>query len=136
MTHTYTVNGMHCDACIGKVRSALANVEDIESVRVSLEPPKALVTMKSHVPLEKLNSGLSKIGVYSLSEESYAHSMAQTQIPLADNNQTTLQSYYPLLLVFIFLIGIATILTFQFPAPGITSWMTKFMAGFFLVFSF
>ncbi len=127
MTHTYTIKGMHCDNCQNTVSSALKKIPEVESAIVTLSPPQATITMKSHVSVSKFNSVLEKAGGYSLSES--------TEIPHVDEKSNA-QSYYPLFLVFTFLAGIVTIATLTSAMPGITSWMGKFMGGFFLIFSF
>jgi copper chaperone CopZ len=118
---------MHCANCTDKVSSSLKKIDNVESVSVILMPPQATVVMKSHVPLEKLNAALEKIGEYSLSESSE---------PQFVENISAQQSYFPLFLIFAFLIGIVTLATLTSPSPDITSWMGKFMGGFFLIFSF
>ncbi len=126
MTHIYTVKGMHCANCQETVGSALKKIPEVESTIVTLSPPQATIVMKGHVSLSKFNEALEKTG-YSLSENNEI-------LHVEDKSQE--QSYYPLLLVFAFLVSIVTVATLTSTAPNITSWMGKFMGGFFLIFSF
>ena len=123
---------MHCASCVGKVRSALTSVPDVESVSVTLDPAQAAITMRNHVTLKLLNNALHGVGAYSLSEESHSQSISISE----DANQPGLKAYYPLLLVFVFLIGITTLVTLKSSNPGARLWMSSFMAAFFLAFSF
>ena len=118
---------MHCANCTQKVSSALEKIPEIESVKVTLTPPQATITMKSHISVATFNTALEKVGEYSLSESN--------ETPHVDDKSET-QSYYPLFLVFAFLIGIVSITTLTSATPSLTSWMGKFMGGFFLIFSF
>ena len=40
---TYVVNGMTCQHCVTRVQKALAEVAGVDSVRVQLMPPRAVV---------------------------------------------------------------------------------------------
>jgi hypothetical protein len=51
------------------------------------------------------------------------------------NNQRGWRAYYPLLLITLYLVGIATINNVQEFEINWEGWMNQFMAGFFLVFS-
>lgn len=64
----FAVSGMHCQGCVQSVESALLSVEGVDSVKVSLFPPKAVLVLKSDVPLSVLNSALKSVGDYTLSE--------------------------------------------------------------------
>jgi copper chaperone CopZ len=126
MTHTYTVIGMHCDNCQETVSSALKKIPEVQSAIVTLSPPQAMITMKSHITVTKFNEALEKTG-YSLSEN---NEMLHTE------DTSAAQSYFPLFLVFAFLVGIVTIATLTSATPNVTAWMGTFMGGFFLTFSF
>ncbi len=101
---------MTCAGCARKVEATLKSV--VPSASVTLDPPSATVTGAT---LETLNSALSAIGKYRLSQSA----------PLAAPSANTLKIYFPLFLV-LALIALA--------AFAGSSWMISFMAGFFLVF--
>ena len=61
----YTVSGMTCGGCVGRVKATLS--EYAEYVEVTLQPPQALLT-NPRIALDALNNALSKVGHYALSE--------------------------------------------------------------------
>ncbi len=65
---TLAVNGMHCQGCVQAVESALASLPEVESVKVSLVPAKAVLVLKGDVSLSTLNRALKSVGDYTLSE--------------------------------------------------------------------
>src|SRR5665213_1550626 len=68
MKHTYEIQGMTCDGCRTHVEEALRKVEGVSSVIVDLKKANAVIEMKSHIPLEKLQEGLKNSGGnYSIS---------------------------------------------------------------------
>ncbi len=64
----FAVKGMHCQGCVRAVEAALSSVKGVESVKVSLVPPKAVLVLKGDVELETLNHALKSVGDYTLSE--------------------------------------------------------------------
>ena len=68
MKHIYSIQGMSCNGCRGKVEKTLNEIEGIEA-QVSLNPPVAEVTMEEHIPLGKLQDKLSQAGNYTISTE-------------------------------------------------------------------
>jgi Cu+-exporting ATPase len=62
MIHTYQIKGMSCDGCRTHVEHALSTVEDVTKVTVDLKKAEALIEMKSHIPLEKLQDALKTSG--------------------------------------------------------------------------
>ena len=68
MKHTYEIQGMTCDGCRTHVEEALSKVEGVSSVIVDLKKADAVIEMKSHIPLEKLQEALKNSGGnYSIS---------------------------------------------------------------------
>lgn len=67
MKHTYKVSGMSCEGCRTKAEKALNSLDGIRA-QISLNPPKAEVTMEKHLPIEKLQEALSSAGKYIISE--------------------------------------------------------------------
>ena len=65
MKHTYTITGMSCDGCRGKVEKTLNAIEGVEAV-VSLEPAVATITMEKHIPTTQLQEALAAAGNYSI----------------------------------------------------------------------
>ena len=66
MKHSYQITGMTCDHCVQTVKKALEGIEGIESAEVTLDPPRAIITMHHHISVETMNGVLAKAGDYSL----------------------------------------------------------------------
>lgn len=58
---------MSCDGCKSKVENVLNSIDGVKA-EVSLNPPKAVITMQDHIPTEKLQEALSAAGKYSIGE--------------------------------------------------------------------
>jgi len=127
-THTFTIRGMHCQGCIGRVAAALRGVPGVASAHVTLDPPRAEVHTSQPVPFDTLAGAVKGAGAYTLVE---AESLASTDSPA-----TPKPGLYPLILIVLYIAGAAATTTYF---RGSASWhvfMNDFMAGFFLVFSF
>ena len=61
----YQVSGLHCGACVNRVKHALLNAAS--EVEVSLNPPRASLSNPTH-SLSELNQLLAEVGDYQLSE--------------------------------------------------------------------
>jgi copper chaperone CopZ len=85
----FAVSGMHCQGCVRSVESALASVEGVESVKVSLFPPKAVLVLKGDVSIDELNRALKSVGEYQLSEwKDKVHAPLQFALPIAQQKPT------------------------------------------------
>ncbi len=73
MRRLFQIRGMHCQGCVARVTRALQSVEGIRSVKVTLDPPRAIVELDPMVSVEKLNSVLAKVGNYTLQELTEPH---------------------------------------------------------------
>ncbi len=131
----YTVSGMTCGGCVGRVKATLNGLAD--NAEVTLNPPEAIL-INAHADLDTLNQALARVGHYQLN--STPGKAAKEKVALDEPEKSWLATYYPLLLIFAFITGVT--LMAQFPSLGANHafdnrlWMTHFMAGFFLVFSF
>lgn len=125
MQFTYHIEGMHCAACIEKIKSALASFTITE---ISLKPPLLKIEADKAPVLSELNHRLSSVGKYTL------HPVTEHT---SDSNETKtgLSAYYPLFLIVAYIVGVATINNVQANQIDWQGWMNEFMAGFFLVFS-
>lgn len=59
MTHTYHIEGMTCNGCANNVKTALLNIEGVQTVNISLEKNTATISMEKHIPLEDLQKSLN-----------------------------------------------------------------------------
>jgi copper chaperone CopZ len=138
-----TVEGMTCGGCRARVEKALAAIWP--DATVTLEPPQA--RLPDAASPDAANAALAAIGAYRVVAPAKPQPMMQPSRlteasalpPAAALPEKSLATYYPLLLIAGFLI-VASFAGTTGPeaahhgAFGV--WMTNFMAGFFLVFSF
>lgn len=116
-THTYTLTGLHCNACVGRVTKALQALAD-EAV-VTLSPMQATLT-NPRADVTQLQAAVAQAGAYTLvPNRPLAHkNNAQKAINLIANATTAgatstadetpaswLATYYPLLLIVAFILG-------------------------------
>ena len=131
MEHTFNIKGMHCQNCVLKIEAALKALSEIDQVNVSLDPPKAIVKMRSHIDTKVLNEAIKKVGDYSLSE-----SIGNAMPTVSVKSDSAFITYYPLILISAYLIGgviVRAITSNNFDAAILAD---NFMGGFFIIFSF
>jgi len=142
MQLTYTLSGMTCGGCAAKVKSALLKHPDVLSAEVSHQEGTAKVEAESTPERSQLDKLLADAGDYRITEEvaenntpnkgNHSHASAIPEQEAVSNWET----YKPLVLIFLFVAGIAAIASFDAQAFSWHHWMRYFMAGFFIVFSF
>jgi len=132
MTHTYQIKGMTCNSCVAKVKSELLKLGDVLSADVQLKEPQATITMNKHISDNILQSAIQKAGNYTISMEHGQHMQMEAEESM---EKSWFQTYKPLLLVFSFILGISLIASYKNEFNPM-QWMTNFMAGFFIAFSF
>jgi len=132
MTHTYQIDGMHCNSCISKVKNELLKIGAITGAQIQLQSPQATITTKKHVSTSELQQAVAKAGSFSLTEmpEDNHHEMTNSE------EKSWLAIYKPLFIVFAFITGLATITAWQYGQFNWMQWMNYFMGGFFITFSF
>jgi copper chaperone CopZ len=128
-TIKYQVSGLTCNGCVNRVKTKLSEYAD--DVEVSLTPPEAILT-NPNTDIIKLNAVLAEIGNYKLLPITTELETKQS-IPKV---KSWISTYKPLLLVFSYIILITSIVEVSHRAFDLHRWMTNFMAGFFIVFSF
>lgn len=116
---------MHCAACTDKIRSALSEHYNLSDI--TFNPPLLQIEANTQPSLNDLNNRIAKAGKYSV------------QLPDSHTSNTTmdtgLATYYPLILIFIYITGISLINNIHSHYIDLHGWMNSFMAGFFIVFS-
>ena len=115
MEQFYEIKGMHCHACIAKIKMALAPITT--EIEITLNPPRAKLISPTSIPLKQLNETLMTAGDYH-----FIPLTTETSLPA----QTELKRYYPLLLILLYILAVSLLSQHK---------MHSFMAGFFLVFS-
>lgn len=137
MDKTFTLAGMHCGACVGRVTKALSGFAD--KVQVTLTPPQAVLRgVHSDATVEVMQIALAGAGKYTLAAALPTYGAnAQGDTGAGDSDGTVgWATYKPLLLIVGFLVGVTWLVHVQTPGRDWHAWMSDFMAGFFLVFSF
>ena len=136
MTITYSVTGMTCGGCVAKVKTTLEKLAD--TVEVTLIPPEAKLT-NTRAHLDALNGALAEVGHYVLQEVVEKSTVKTVNLKVeadAKPEKSWLATYYPLLLIFAFILLVTLSTQLQKPSFETEAFMMHFMAGFFLVFSF
>ena len=135
MDKTFTVDGMHCGACVARITKSLSGFAD--KVQVTLEPPQAVLRgVHSDASLEVMQIALAGAGKYSMVPALPAFVANAPADTGAGDAEGFFATYKPLLLIVGFLAGVTWLVHAQTPGRHWHEWMSDFMAGFFLVFSF
>jgi len=56
------IEGMKCDKCTSRIKSALENMDNIKSVDVSLENKEAIIEYDKDINLEIINETINDLG--------------------------------------------------------------------------
>ena len=135
MDQTFSLSGMHCGACVGRTTKALSGFAD--KVQVTLDPPQATLRgVHSDASLEVMQIALAGAGKYTMEAAAPTFGENVAGNTGAGDSEGFLAAYKPLLLIVGFLVGVTWIVHAQTPGRHWHEWMSDFMAGFFLVFSF
>ncbi|ODT51475.1 MAG: heavy metal transporter [Niastella sp. SCN 39-18] len=122
---------MTCTGCQAKVQSLLSGVESVNNVKIDLAKGEATIQMDKHIATSALQDALKDYPKYKLSE------IATQDSPVfSEEAKTWLATYKPILLIFAFITGITLLNEWVTGDFLWMRWMSNFMAGFFLVFSF
>ena len=132
MTHTYNIAGMTCNNCVAKVKSELLKIGDITEAEVQLPAPQATISMQRHIPLEKLQSAISKSGNFIITEKNVRMENGKT----TQEKKTWFATYKPILLIFFYISVISVVTAINSSGFDWMKGMRIFMSGFFLAFSF
>jgi cation transport ATPase len=141
MNLTYTITGMTCGGCAAKVKSAFLKHPDVLAAEVSHQEGTAKVQAERKPDRAKLDKLLADAGEYRITEiaensTSTENSNSHTSALSEQETASTWETYKPLVLIFVFVAGVAALASFQEGTFSWHHWMRNFMAGFFIVFSF
>lgn len=135
MDKTFILSGMHCGSCVGRATKALAGFAD--KVQVTLDPPQAVLRgIHSDAALEVMQIALAGAGKYTMEAAAPTFGANTAGDTGAGDSDGFFATYKPLLLIGGFLVGVTWLVHAQAPGRHWHEWMSDFMAGFFLVFSF
>lgn len=136
MTHTYNISNMTCSSCIAKVKSELLKLGDILNADLQLQAPQATITMQKHIPTAVLQTAISKAGEKYKITDADTHMSHHGSMAQDDTAADTGNSYFPIFLIFGYITGITLLVQAAQGGFHLMQWMSHFMAGFFVVFSF
>jgi len=125
---------MTCTGCQAKVQSLLSGVESVNNVEIDLAKGEAIITMDKHIATSALQDALKEYPKYKLTEIVPQYSPAFSEE--GGDSKTWLATYKPILLIFAFITGVTLLNEAAAGSFWWMRWMSHFMAGFFLVFSF
>ena len=78
---------MTCNGCASTVQKALASVDHVQNVEISLDQSSAEIVMDEHVPTASLQEALKKYPHYHISESNNDHAVAKPSTTFwADQN--------------------------------------------------
>ncbi len=121
---------MTCNGCAAKVQSLLSNIPGVISATVNLEKQEAEINMDHYINTTELAKALSGTK-YTLLEQKHA-----MQMPVTEDKPITLKTYLPIFLIFGYITIVTLLVQYVQGSFNLMQWMSHFMAGFFLVFSF
>ncbi len=144
MNFTYNITGMTCGGCAAKVKSAFLTHPDMLAAEVSHQDGTAKVQANRTPDRKQLDKLLNDAGDYRITgveEDTEVPETTQTENTttqaMPEQADTSVwETYKPLVLIFLFVGGIAAIASFDDQSFSWHQWMRYFMAGFFFVFSF
>ena len=135
MDKTFTLSGMHCGACLGRTTKALSGFAD--KVQVTLDPPQAVLRgVHSDASLEVMQIALAGAGKYTIARAAPVFGADVAGDTGVADSEGFFATHKPLLLIVVFLVGVTWLVHAQSSGRHWHEWMSDFMAGFFLVFSF
>jgi copper chaperone CopZ len=124
---------MTCNGCVAKVKSELLKLGDVLNADIQLQSPHATITMQKHIAVNTLQEAVSRAGKYTIEESSEGGHTMQSHVAAIEEQSN---SYFPIFLIFGYVTGISLLIQFVSGSFNWMEWMSHFMAGFFLVFSF
>lgn len=129
----FTTN-LRCDACVATLKPHLDRVASIDRWEVDTSVPEKILTVEGDRPNEEsIRAAVASAGYKVTGTVPHEHSQDETGATADAQKGTT---YYPLLLLLTFLIGLVLVAEF---VAGSFVWeraMQNFMGGFFVAFSF
>jgi hypothetical protein len=138
--HRYKTD-LRCGACVESVRPLLDSAPDVTRWAADVSDPDKVLTVEGDgITAERVNALIRPAGYHVLGEarETIPLGMATAEkhAPAANAEKEKPTTYFPLLLVLLYLLGITAAIEVAGGSFDAMRAMGHFMAGFFLVFSF
>ena len=122
---------MTCEGCEATVTNSLSAVPGVSNVKTDLAKNEITVEMSKHIATPTLQHALKKYPKYQLEEIAPSFDSPTNDVGKA----SWLVTYKPILLIFAYIISV-TLLVEVRTGFNWMHWMSNFMGGFFLTFSF
>lgn len=128
---------LHCGACVAKVRPHLDAAPDVRKWDADTSGPQAVLTVEGDgITAERVAALLRPAGYHVLGEEPEPQVLSLSAPARAEKAAEKPTSYFPLLLILFYLLGAVAVGEVAAGTFDPMRAMARFMAGFFLVFSF
>lgn len=124
---------LRCGSCVATLKPFLDRAPGVDSWAVDIASPDKVLTVAGDASTQAVMEAVSQAGYQVLSEIITPTASAPTEQPTESTKSTT---YYPLLLLVAFLVGVVALIEAR---TGGFIWgraMGNFMGAFFLAFSF
>ncbi len=130
-TKTFQTN-LNCGSCVAKVTPFLNSLPGVQDWKVDTNDERKLLQVTGQaVTFTAVQAQVEKAGFKVLKEvESSPRPSAKS------DTRSPLQTYAPLLLILLYLLGAIGVAAFNEGAFSLDAAMNQFMGGFFIVFSF
>jgi copper chaperone CopZ len=69
MEKTFSVSGLHCNACVNRVQKALSGMAGVEQVQVDLASATVKIKSVDEIKTDAMNALLEDFGDYRLHEK-------------------------------------------------------------------
>ena len=63
------ISGMSCGGCVSSVKKALEQLNGVDTVEVTLNPPMAVITSGANYTKEEISKVLANAGNYAIAEK-------------------------------------------------------------------
>ena len=123
---------MTCGGCESTIKRLLSGVAGVTSVNTDLSKDEVTVEMQKHISTETLQQALKNHPDYHLAEKDQSFPEPAETLPQTVGWFTM---YKPILLIFAYITSVTFLVELQRGFSWM-HWMSNFMGGFFLAFSF
>ena len=130
-TQRFSTN-LRCEGCVDTIKPLLDALPSIQSWSAEVKSPDKVLTLHTtqKISLQEMNRLLNKTGYQARQE------LIETNVSPSATAPEPPTSYFPLLLILFYLVGITAAIEWVQGSFHLDRAMRHFMAGFFLVFSF
>lgn len=129
-TTNFKIEGMSCMACVSSIEKELYSIAGVKQVSINLSEKQAEVLSDHNLAFPEISKAVRAAGEYTAIESTKA------TISTSQESDESSSSYKPLVLIALYLVISTLLIEFSSGMFLLDAWMSNFMAGFFIVFSF